>query len=181
MTHRGKIARLPPELRHQLNERLENCEKSGTLLAWLNGLPEVQTLLAREFGAGPINRENLSAWRRGGFAEWLDEQQVTRAARQLHETALQLGPLTDEATLSKGLSEVLAVEMARTVQLLLRQPASEQDRWQRLKGIAKQVSALRRGDHRAGWLQLAMQRDRRRRARANPDSVAGESPPDAIP
>src|SRR5947199_293160 len=46
---KGKIARLPEEIRQALNERLENGEEGKALLEWLNGLPEVRGILASEY------------------------------------------------------------------------------------------------------------------------------------
>jgi len=66
----GKIARLPRLIRHQLNTRIEDAEPGPALLKWLNGLPEVQELLARDFESRPINEQNLSDWRQGGFRDW---------------------------------------------------------------------------------------------------------------
>ena len=41
MSRVGKIARLPHEVREELNVRLERSERSPQLPAWLNALPEV--------------------------------------------------------------------------------------------------------------------------------------------
>ena len=38
----GKIAKLPSTIRDDLNCRMEKGEDGPELLAWLNGLPEVQ-------------------------------------------------------------------------------------------------------------------------------------------
>ncbi len=160
MTRRGKIARLPFALRQMLNKRLDNGVKGETLLAWLNGLPEVQAILQQEFRGAPINHANLSAWRQGGYAAWLEEQEIADAARQLQAVAVEVGRGADEATLSKGLSAMLAVELARSAQLLLRQSTDEVERWHRLQDIAKHVNAARREDHRAGWLELENRKTR---------------------
>src|ERR1700722_7086417 len=66
----GKIARLPANIRYQLNHRLLDNESGTHLLTWLNGLPEVQVMLEQYFDSRPINQQNLSAWRTGGFSEW---------------------------------------------------------------------------------------------------------------
>lgn len=70
----GKIARLPYTLRCQLNSRLLDGEPCRVLLEWLNALPEVQSVLAKEFGGRPIAPCNLSEWIRGGYQEWLARQ-----------------------------------------------------------------------------------------------------------
>ena len=71
MTRTGKIARLPREIRDELNKRLDDNEQGIRLLEWLNSLPEVQQVLARQFAGRPINKVNLTAWRSGGFRDWL--------------------------------------------------------------------------------------------------------------
>ncbi len=69
-SRKGKIARLPEDIRLQLNSQLRNGEDGPTLLRWLNSLPEVQAVLAKKFNGEPIKRQNLSAWRKGGYRDW---------------------------------------------------------------------------------------------------------------
>jgi hypothetical protein len=87
----GKIARLPREIREQLNPRLERSEQSPTLLAWLNGLKEVKELLQDEFDAAPITKQNLSEWRKGGFQEWLDRCDLFAEYRKVEDFAQEVG------------------------------------------------------------------------------------------
>lgn len=70
MTRRGKIARLPKEIREELNRRLENGEQGARLVEWLNGLPEVKAILEKDFEGQAINEPNLTQWRNGGFLDW---------------------------------------------------------------------------------------------------------------
>ena len=70
MIHPGKIARLPREIREELNRRLAQAESGGSLLRWLNELPVMRTILAREFGGKPVSKQNLCKWRASGFAQW---------------------------------------------------------------------------------------------------------------
>jgi hypothetical protein len=58
----GKIARLPAKVRKELNERLRDGEMGTELLAWLNGLPEVQAVLAAHFEGRASNEPNLADW-----------------------------------------------------------------------------------------------------------------------
>ena len=48
MSRTGKIARLPKEIREQLNRRLEDGETGVEVSTWLNGLPECQKLVAED-------------------------------------------------------------------------------------------------------------------------------------
>ena len=67
----GKIAQMPYVVRMELNRRMLDGEFGATLLEWLNGLPEIQQLIAKRFKGQPVSSENLSSWREGGYAEWL--------------------------------------------------------------------------------------------------------------
>lgn len=59
----GKIARLPRDVRDQLNRRLENGEGGASLVAWLNSLPGVKKALKRngEWWAVWLNRVKVLA------------------------------------------------------------------------------------------------------------------------
>src|SRR5580658_951731 len=70
----GKIARLPVAIRQELNRRLLNGEPARQLVVWLNGLPEVQAMLAAHFQGQPIGEMNLSRWKNGGYLAWCDQQ-----------------------------------------------------------------------------------------------------------
>jgi hypothetical protein len=72
----GKIACLPEEIRDELNDRMINGIKGPELLPWLNSQPEVRDVLTRCFGGRDINHQNLSAWRRGGFRDWLFRREM---------------------------------------------------------------------------------------------------------
>jgi hypothetical protein len=72
----GKIARLPGDIRRQLNHRLQNGQKAATLLNWLNPLPEVKAVLAAEFGGARVTQQNLSEWRKGGYRDWEAQQEA---------------------------------------------------------------------------------------------------------
>jgi hypothetical protein len=46
MSRVGKIARLPEEIREELNRRLANGEPGRAVLPWLEGLPAVKQVMA---------------------------------------------------------------------------------------------------------------------------------------
>jgi len=94
MTRVGKIARLPREIRGQLNRRLRDGETGRKLVDWLNSLTEVQSLLAAEFDGRAISEQNLSEWKQGGYAEWLIQQE---ALAQVREMAADADELTEAA------------------------------------------------------------------------------------
>src|SRR6266446_3873145 len=100
LTRNGKIARLPLAVRQELNRRLDEGEQGKELVAWLNGLPEVQAILAAEFGGKPIREQNLSEWKQGGYRDWLAKREALEVAERLGEDATEWnaegrGTLTD--------------------------------------------------------------------------------------
>src|SRR5208283_1230397 len=111
MTRNGKIARLPRVIRDELNRRLQDGEPGVRLVEWLNRLPEVQAVLAREFGSRPINEQNLSEWKAGGYRDWLARQEALSQARELAADAKELTAATD-GKLTDHLATVLAARYA---------------------------------------------------------------------
>jgi hypothetical protein len=82
-TGKGKVARLPFAIRDQVNLRMRDAERAPVILTWLNELPEVKAIIARDFGGKPINAVNLTEWRKRGYAAWLAEndKKAERALR----------------------------------------------------------------------------------------------------
>ena len=95
MKRTGKIARLPHQLRDQLNQRLHNGEPGVDLIKWLNSLPEVQAVLAEHFAGVPISPQNLSEWNNGGFLDWLTTQELLEDAREFAANTAELPGFTD--------------------------------------------------------------------------------------
>src|SRR5439155_9583204 len=89
LTRNGKIARLPLAVRQELNRRLDEGEQGKKLVAWLNGLPEVQAIVATEFGGRAIREQNLSEWKQGGYRDWLAKQEALGIAERLGEDATE--------------------------------------------------------------------------------------------
>ena len=54
MARIGKIARLPGDIRSQLNSRLQDGAEGRQIVRWLNSLPEVKEVLAEHFDGHPI-------------------------------------------------------------------------------------------------------------------------------
>src|ERR1700704_5249247 len=104
LTRNGKIARLPLAVRQELNRRLDEGEQGKKLVVWLNGLPEVQAIVAAEFGGKPIREQNLSEWKQGGYRDWVAQQEALEVAERLGEDATEWNaegraPLTDTLAL----------------------------------------------------------------------------------
>ena len=98
MTRQGKIARLPREMRDELNVRLRCAStrqvrlhnREQELAQWLNGLPGAQAVLGEKFGGRPISAQDL--WKKGGYEDWLQEKRayaamLTEMSRDLEEEA----------------------------------------------------------------------------------------------
>lgn len=95
---KGKIARLPHTIRHELNSRLRDGIPGVDIIAWLNETPEVSEILTAQFGGEPIKPQNLTDWRQGGYQDWLQRQDQYEEARKTTDhaqyvcTALGLDP-----------------------------------------------------------------------------------------
>lgn len=151
VARKGKIARLGREIRAELDRRLDNSEPGPRVLAWLNGLPEAQRVLAEEFGGRAITKHNLSDWRRRGHEDWLRKQEAGELAGRLEREAAGLqgagGPLSDK------LAVWLAARYAIAARQLAREAGGELD-LDLLRQLCKDVVALRRGDHSAARLEM---------------------------
>ena len=154
MTRNGKIARLPRVVREQLNQRLDDGEPGKALVAWLNGLPEVVAVLARDFQGKGVTEQNLSEWKQGGFLDWQRHQEalecVRTAAEQAQELAAEAGPVP--------LTDVLSGSVALLLTKLIREVESGAERTpearRELLALIREWTALRQGDHKAARLKM---------------------------
>ena len=136
---RGKIARLPHGVREQLNSRMFNAEAGIKLVAWLNTLPEVQAVLAADFGGRPVH--SVRFWALTG---------------RLGKEALA-GNVKPDPTVTETFAYWVTARYAFDT---VRVDAAEGDaRWRLLREMSRDIVALRRGDHRA--LQMEIERQRR--------------------
>ena len=65
MSRPGKIARLPHEVRTELNRRMNNNEPGETLLGWLNGQAAVRAVLNEQFEGAEISNKISATGGRG--------------------------------------------------------------------------------------------------------------------
>lgn len=140
MARIGKIARLPEALRTELNRRLRDGQLGPQILPWLNAQPEALALLASDFGGKPVNPQNLSDWRNGGFEDW------TRSLDRMHSTRIlaeKASALAREAggSLSEGAAAILSGRILEVLENLDDESTPES-----LAGIIKSVAMLRSGD-----------------------------------
>ncbi len=158
MTGNGKIARLPRDLRNQLNRRLQDGEPGIRLVEWLNGLPEVRHVLAEDFGGREISEQNLSEWKQRGHQEWLARQEMLTCARELAGDAAEISEAAD-GSLADHLSVVLSSRYAALVSGWNGEMNDEFRRKARaLRALCQDIVELRRGDHCAERLRLDLDR-----------------------
>ncbi|HVY69572.1 MAG TPA: hypothetical protein VHH73_06560 [Verrucomicrobiae bacterium] len=140
----GKIARLPRAVRDQLNQRLDDGEQGPELLAWLNGLPEVREILARDFEGKEINAQNLSSWRQGGFQDWLTQGQVLELAQRLDEETSEIR--REEMRSHHPLTQRLLTWLTARYLLASRRldQLDDAEAWKRLRGLCADLGRLRR-------------------------------------
>ncbi len=160
MTSRnGKIARLPKAVREQLNRRLEDGETARSLVEWLNGLPEVQALVQREFGGHAIREQNLSQWKNGGYQDWLRHQEALELAGMLHEQAEEMEAQAG-AEGQIPMNEVLSLWLSARYALATREVAAAEgpEAWKLLRQLCGDVAKLRRVEQQEERLALLGQK-----------------------
>jgi Protein of unknown function (DUF3486) len=82
---KGKIARLPADIRNQLNEMLSDGLAYHNIVAWLE-----------EHGHPGFNEMNISRWREGAYQAWLISSERGDQREFLRELADKAGP--DDST-----------------------------------------------------------------------------------
>ena len=149
----GKIARLPGAIREELNRRLHNGALGKELVLWLNVLPEVQHVLANRFSGRPVTEDNLSEWRRGGFQQWLLQEERRVRLRELSEQYQSLDPEKRAGQLAADAQERLAIELAEELERLsaMDDPA---ERWKCLRRLSQELCRLQRSHLRGRELRL---------------------------
>ena len=157
-TRIGKIARLPKEVREELNRRLQDGEQGDTLLEWLNALPKTQKVLASQFAGRPITKQNLSEWKLGGYRDWERVDEARLRVDRLTEQAAQLAGSDEDNPLSERLAAVLLVELAGAFEDLRDESLPPAERWQLLRQMVREVAQMRREDNRAAKLRIEQAR-----------------------
>ena len=170
-TRNGKIANLPNDIREQLNLRLLEGETGRDLAAWLNALPEVQSILGSQFNGSAISEVNLTHWRQGGYLQWLTERECFESARALTDG--------DSAFAETGLSAERLLNMLtlRYGQLLLRwdhsQGVSEAQAFDLMAKKARILQSISRSLLAIHRIQSQSPRDQRESAGSSDASHAG--------
>src|SRR6478672_5630374 len=120
MTRNGKIARLPHGIREEVNQRLRDNVPGSAICKWLNALPEAEAV-CKEFAQrrgcadSPITLNQLSEWRRGGYQDWLREQQVLESTREMARWSAKLAA-DSGGELSEGVAVLLGGQLLKLLQ-----------------------------------------------------------------
>jgi hypothetical protein len=156
----GKIARLPLMVRLKLNCRLEEGEPHRSLMVWLNGLPEVKAMLDKFFGGRPITESNLTAWKQGGFAEWVLRRELVGEAHRMDETAMEF--LEEHEERCRGVRmESFIQNLGLGLGFRYADIVAEYDRDPLTEALEKKVKVLRTVTHGVVSLQMAEVRSER--------------------
>jgi hypothetical protein len=158
VTRNGKIARLPYSLRDILNCRLHNGESGTKLVKWLNGLENVQEVLADEFGGRPISEQNLSEWKQGGFEDWLRHQEAREWVQKLADESADLEQIAGDFSVADWISAPLAIALGRSIHEVAAGAQNDPEQRKALLAIAREVTELRRSDHSEQRLRLERER-----------------------
>jgi hypothetical protein len=158
ITHIGKIGRLPKCTRDELGHRIEDGEPGKELVKWLNGLSGVQSVLKEQFGGRAVTEQNLSEWKQGGHQDWLRQEETRSLVSKLTEQSDDLDEAADGMEISDRYAGVLSVEFVALTKKLLEEKTDTKERWQCLREVFRELTQLRRDDHRA--VRTVIKRDR---------------------
>ena len=155
-TRNGKIARLPLQIREQLNARLADGEPGNRLVEWLNSNPDVTKVMAEQFEGRPITDNNLSEWRAGGYEEWLTLDAFLDETRILSENA---GEVAATGISSDHLHIVLLAHHARLLKNLETMPENEfKTRLNTVRKLTASIMNMRRDELQRARLELQRER-----------------------
>jgi hypothetical protein len=112
-----------------------------------------------------ITEQNLSEWRSGGYQDWLRHEEARQFLKGMAEQAGEMDEAADGKSICDRFGALVAVDMARLAKKFLEQETDDEKRWARLKEISKELSRLRRDEHRAmcTWIKREQWEWRRER------------------
>jgi len=142
MARIGKIARLPLHLREELNRRLQAGQAGPDILPWINGHPEAIQLLSARFNGKPINAQNLSAWREGGYQDWLRKQDRTHRIKELAAFAADLAQ-ANGSSIAEGAAAIAAGQILELLEAADAAAADQRPDPAQLADIIRGLTALR--------------------------------------
>ena len=140
VTRKGKIGKLPAAIRESLNQLLLNGASGPKVIAWLHTKADVLRVLDDE-KEEPITPQNLSEWRKGGYAEWLARRERVEEIKILSEYAAKLAEAAG-ASVSDGAAAILGGKILAAAEKLAETPEGEES----LVGLSVGLSKLRDAD-----------------------------------
>jgi len=174
MTRTGKIARLPAALRGEINRRLEDGQKSKTILPWLNALSEVKAVVDAEFQGNFITKHNLSEWKTGGYAAWAEGRRLRESVGTFLEDATSLETVAG-GQLTEKMGTMMAATMADQMLRLQTMPDSI-EKAKFLKELRISLLALRRSE----LYGLRLSLEAASRADRHPQASGGDALPKCL-
>lgn len=159
-TGNGKIERLPWELREQVCRKLRDGVPTKKVCAWLNSLPEVLSIMDEFFGEQPINDQNITNFRQGGYQRWLTRQGKIERTRELANYSIEVARASG-GQLADGAAQLIAGNILEVLEQLdgIRNRTNGADGTdvlataEAIDGLALSVSRLRKGDQNAEALR----------------------------
>lgn len=149
---KSKIGRLPFAIRNAVARMLRDGATAKQVCEFVNASPAFSAL-RRETGCGPLNAQNVTDWRSGGYIAWCREQQRAERLRALAESAYHIADATGGSPAGVGAS-ILA---GRLVDML--EHADDSSALE----LAGALVNLRRGENEAARLELDRRREELRR------------------
>jgi hypothetical protein len=152
-TRLSKIARLPAEIREQLNRRLHDGELGRTILPWVNELPETKKVLAELFVGKRITHQNLSEWRSGGYQDWLQHQQRLEWFDRLSEQEKELKAHDRCFDTYETMGRLFMIEFGQTF-AAMQNIKNPNERWDRFQNITHAFARLQNAYNLSRRIQL---------------------------
>lgn len=142
-TRRGKIAKLPAEIRAEVNRRMLDGQPGRQILDWLNAHDRVRPILAAQFAGADINDQNLTEWRQGGYMDWVEDREKLDALKEL--SLFAGGAVKSGGGIADGAAAIAAGKLITAIEC-----AAPED----LVKLSAAIAALRGGDVDNRKLQL---------------------------
>ena len=149
---KSKIGRLPFAIRGAVARMLRDGATARQVCEYVNASPAFAAL-RRETGCAPLNAQNVTDWRSGGYLAWCHEQQRAERLRALAESAYHIAEATGDAPAGVG-SKIIS---GRLLDMLENADDSS------VLELAGAVVNLRRGENEAARLELDRRREELRR------------------
>src|SRR5581483_9230191 len=127
-------------------------QPAKSLLRPLNADPDVRRCMKEFFDGRPINEQNLSAWKQGGFLDYQRHQRSRAVARDLLDEASELEEevRTGEEADPRLLLDRVTDRMALALLQIFREVQDEERTPQGIRtllAITRELTRLRWGDH----------------------------------